>query len=77
MTNNGLSRWVAPQKTKDEKGSIVYAPPEPLMCECGYERPIGGDGFRSASFFYEDFEWFCPGCGKILEPRVNEKEIGD
>lgn len=74
---NGLSRWSPPVKIKDKKGSIVYASPEPVMCDCGHKHPIGGDGFRSASFFYDDFEWVCAGCGKILEPELNEKRVED
>ena len=75
MTNSGLSRWVIPPK--DEKGDISQALPEPLMCECGGSAPIGGDGAKSASFFYNDFEWVCIACGKILEPELYEINIGD
>ena len=71
MTNSGLSRWVIPPKMKNEKGDISQALPEPLMCECGGSIPIGKNGDKVASFFYEDFEYICLICGLVLEPNKN------
>lgn len=72
---NGLSRWSPPIKMKNKQGFIVYTSPTPVMCDCGHKHPIGEDGTKFASFFYDDFEWICAGCGKVMEPGSNEKEI--
>jgi len=49
---------------------------EPVLCKCGYERPIGGDGAKVASFFYDAFhgEYVCHACGKIV---VNVLDLED
>ena len=41
----------------------------PVLCECGYERPVGGDGAKVGSFFYDEFhgEYVCHQCGKIVQ----------
>jgi len=59
----GMSKWISESKNVDDK---LVAVAIPVLCECGYQRPIGKNGNNVASFFYVKHEYICLGCGKIL-----------
>jgi hypothetical protein len=65
---SGLSKWSQELKRPTGKDDKDYIESKPIMCDCGYARPIGCDGADVASFFYDDFEWVCYGCGRVLIP---------
>lgn len=71
MVVSGLSKWSVELKP----GSTDIIITHPIMCECGFERAIGGDGNGVASFFYINFEFVCGGCGRVLGPNEIVPEI--
>ena len=70
---NGLSKWSNETKSPAKSGKTDYTESKPLLCDCGGSSPIG-DGTAQASFFYEDFEWICSSCGRVLAPTLREYE---
>ena len=69
MVNSGLSKWTVELKRGTTDSIITH----PILCDCGYERPIGGDGGQVASFFYEKYQYVCGGCGRILGEQTYEE----
>ncbi len=66
MIESGLSKWTYELKEADNENLTDHIESKCVMCECGYERKIGGDGAGVASFFYVKHEWICLGCGRVL-----------
>ena len=53
--HNGISLW-----KMNANGKMA-----PVLCKCGSSHPIGGDGGKEASYFYDAFHgvYLCDGCG--------------
>lgn len=72
---SGLSKWSNEVKRPDKSGKeMLRIISEPIMCDCGGSTPIGGDGSGRASFFFDDFEWICLSCGRVMEPDQRDYE---
>lgn len=71
---NGLSKWTHELKLTTKKGGIDRIESRPIMCDCGYEHPIGGSGTGVASFFYINNEWICAGCGLVLSVTLHSTD---
>ena len=69
MTHNGISLWKMSPSGKME----------PVLCKCGNKVPIGGDGSKVASFFYDAFHgvYLCDGCGTEVANalEIEERDI--
>ena len=64
---NGISLWIVNIEDVVIEGiRTKKITSYPALCDCGYTRPIGGDGGQVASYFYHHYYYLCEGCGKML-----------
>lgn len=75
MMGSGLSKWSNEIKRSDKTSRMKYTESKPIICDCGGSSPIGGDGAGQASFFYDDFEWVCSSCGRVMAPEQRDYDL--